>query len=203
MKSTRRQKAIGGKKPEGNKEQKKLVIPIKFLELPKDMEEALMQTAAVLRVQTTDVPERVEFLLIECAKLEEEIKDVRNKIDSSNGNLDKLKIRDVCGISFLPSLLDGVPAKELKYLADDLKKEIGSGVIALVSVANKKCSMVVCVTSDLVEIIDAVDLVRAGSHAVGGKGGGGRPDMAQAGGPDGANAQAALDAIQNSITKNK
>ena len=92
-----------------------------------------------------------------------------------------------------------MPAKELKSLADDLKTRVGTGVVALVSVTDGKASVVVGVTDDLTERLSAVDLVRAGSQAVGGKGGGGRPDMAQAGGPDGANAQAVLDAIEAAI----
>jgi alanyl-tRNA synthetase len=92
-----------------------------------------------------------------------------------------------------------VPAKDLKSLADDLKKEVGSGVVALVSTADGKASLVVGVTEDLTGRISAVDLVRVGSAALGGKGGGGRPDMAQAGGPDGAKAQAAVDAIEQAL----
>jgi alanyl-tRNA synthetase len=95
--------------------------------------------------------------------------------------------------------LDGVPARDLKSLADDLKKKLGSGVVALVSTADGKASLVVGVTDDLKERLSAIDLARAGSIAVGGKGGGGRPDMAQAGGPDAASAQAALDAIAQAI----
>jgi alanyl-tRNA synthetase len=94
-----------------------------------------------------------------------------------------------------------MPAKELKSLADELKAQMGSGVIALVSVNDGKASVVVGVTDDLTERASAVDLVRIGSAAVGGKGGGGRPDMAQAGGPDGTKGQAALDAIEAAIAE--
>jgi alanyl-tRNA synthetase len=108
-------------------------------------------------------------------------------------------IREVAGVRYSLRLLDGVPARDLKSLADDLKKKLGSGVVALVSTAEGKASLVVGVTDDLKERLSAIDLVRAGSAAVGGKGGGGRPDMAQAGGPDAASAQAALDAIEQAI----
>ncbi len=84
-------------------------------------------------------------------------------------------------------------------MADDLKAQVGSGVVALVAVADGKASLVVGVTDDLAGDISAVDLVRAGARAVGGKGGGGRPDMAQGGGPEGANAEAALAAIERAI----
>jgi len=95
--------------------------------------------------------------------------------------------------------LDGMPAKDLKGLADEMKNSLGSGVVALIAVNDGKVSLVVGVSEDLTNNISAVDLVRAGSAAVGGKGGGGRPDMAQAGGPDAANAQAALDAIEATL----
>ena len=88
-------------------------------------------------------------------------------------------------------------------MADDLKQRVGSGVVALVAVApddeGGKASIVVGVTDDLAGRLSAVDLVRVGSQAVGGKGGGGRPDMAQAGGPDGARAGEALAAIEQAL----
>ena len=90
-------------------------------------------------------------------------------------------------------------AKDLKGLADDAKAKIGSGVVAFVAVADGKASLVVGVTDDLTTRISAVDLVRLGAEALGGKGGGGRPDMAQAGGPDGARAQDALTAIERRL----
>ena len=85
-------------------------------------------------------------------------------------------------------------------MADQLKGQVGSGVVALVAVNDGKASIVVGVTDDLTERLSAVDLVRAGSQALGGKGGGGRPDMAQAGGPDGAKADAALSAIEEALS---
>ena len=163
-------------------------------------DDILGQTAALLKVRPADVPERVEALLGECRKLEGDIEDVRRRIDSGGGNgATALEVKDVGGIPFQPRLLEDVPAKELKSLADDLKNQVGSGVVALVSVSGGKASVVVGVTDDLTGRVSAVDLVRAGAQAVGGKGGGGRPDMAQAGGPDGANAAAALDAIETAL----
>jgi len=133
-------------------------------------------------------------------KLESDLKETRRQMATGGGNGGaEVETRDVGGIVYMPRLLDGMPAKELKSLADDLKKQVGSGVVALVSVADGKCSVVVGVTDDLTNANNAVDLVQAGSAAVGGKGGGGRPDMAQAGGPDGDKAQAALDAIESAI----
>ena len=96
-------------------------------------------------------------------------------------------------------VLDGMPAKDLKPMADDMKKQVGSGVVALIAVNDGKASLVVAVTEDLTGRFSAVDLVKAGAAAVGGKGGGGRPDMAQAGGPDGAKANDALAAIEQAM----
>ena len=98
-------------------------------------------------------------------------------------------------------VLSDLPAKELKPLADQMKQKLGSGVVALVAVSEGKASVVVGVTDDLTGKVSAVDLVRAASAAVGGKGGGGRPDMAQAGGPDGAAADAALSAVEQAISE--
>ena len=96
-------------------------------------------------------------------------------------------------------VLDGVPPRELKGMADELKSQLGSGVVALVATNDGKGSIVVAVTPDLTERVSAVDLVRIGAEAMGGKGGGGRPDMAQAGGPDGGLAAEAVSAIERAI----
>ena len=168
-----------------------------------ELENLLGMTARQLKTAPANVPVRVGALLGERKKLERELAEARNKLASGGGGnaAAEAEIREVGGIAFMPRLLDGMPAKELKSLADALKKQVGSGVVALVSVTDGKCSVVVGVTDDLTDGIDAVALVRAGSQAVGGKGGGGRPDMAQAGGPNGAKAQAALDAIEGSIPR--
>ena len=110
-------------------------------------------------------------------------------------------MREVGGIRFAPRQLAGVPPRELKPMADEIKKRIGSGVAALVSVTDGRASLVVGVTDDVAGKISAVDLVRAGSAVLGGKGGGGRPDMAQSGGPDGSAAAAALEAIAEAIAE--
>jgi alanyl-tRNA synthetase len=96
--------------------------------------------------------------------------------------------------------VEGVSPKDLKGLADDAKAKLGSGVVAFVAAADGKASLVVGVTDDLTARISAVDLVRLGAEALGGKGGGGRPDMAQAGGPDAGKAQAALAAIEQRLS---
>ena len=163
-----------------------------------DEEQALKTAAQLLNTAPAEIPTRVAMLLDERKRLEKELSEVRRAMATGGGN-GAAAVRDVGGIRFSPRLLDGVPARELKSLADDLKKQMGSGVVALVATAEGKASVVVGVTDDLTGQISAVDLVRVGSAAVGGKGGGGRPDMAQAGGPDAAQAQAALDAIEQAL----
>ena len=169
------------------------------LDYLENQDAALQRTAALLKSQPTEVPDRVASLIEERKRLERELTEARKKIAAGGGGgagQAAAETKDVGGIAFAPRLLDDMPAKDLKGLADEIKAQIKSGVVALVSVNDGKVSLVVGVTADLTATISAVDLVRAGSEAVGGKGGGGRPDMAQAGGPDGANAKAALDAIE-------
>ena len=109
-------------------------------------------------------------------------------------------IRTVGNVKFLGRAVTGVEIKDLKGLADEGKKQVGSGVVALVATSEDgKGSIVVGVTPDLVTRFSAVDLVRKASEVLGGKGGGGKPDMAQAGGPDGSKADAALKAIEAAL----
>ena len=165
-----------------------------------EQERLLGRVAQELKTGTEDVPERVLGLLDERKKLEREISDLRRKLATggaaAGGGGD---VSDIGGTKYAPRVLEGVPGKELKSMADEIKKQIGSGVTAIVSVDDGKASIVVGVTDDMTDRLSAVDLVRVGSAALGGKGGGGRPDMAQAGGPDGSAAQAALDAIAEAI----
>jgi alanyl-tRNA synthetase len=111
-------------------------------------------------------------------------------------------VRVVGDVKLMARAIEGVEMKDLKSLADDGKKQLGSGVVAIVGVTEDgKAGVVVGVTQDLVTRYNAVDLARVASVALGGKGGGGRPDMAQAGGPDGSKADAALEAIEKAIEK--
>ena len=165
-------------------------------------DELLQRAAAELKAAPADVPARVAALLDERRKLERELADTRRKLATGGGGSgDEDFARDVAGIRFAALKVDGVPARELKPMADDLKQRIGAGVVAIVAVDDGKASLVVGVTDDLTDRFDAVELVRAGSAALGGKGGGGRPDMAQAGGPDGAAADTAFEAIEAAITE--
>jgi alanyl-tRNA synthetase len=163
-------------------------------------EEALLrETANALRAAPAELPARLQSLIEERKRLERELSAAQRALASGGGGAAKPAAKDVGGVKFAGRAVDNVPAKELKTLADDMKKEIGSGVVALVASADGKASLVVGVTPDLVARFNAVDLVRAGAEALGGKGGGGRPDMAQAGGPDAANAAQALAAVEQAV----
>ncbi|MEQ8654067.1 MAG: alanine--tRNA ligase [Kiloniellales bacterium] len=163
-----------------------------------ERQEALLsETAAVAKTAPADLPARVGQLLEERRKLEREVTELRRKIAAGGGgDAAPAEQRKVAGISLIAKLLPDMPAKDLKPLADELKRQVGSGVVALVATNEGKASLVVGVTEDLTDRLDAVSLVRAGSSALGGKGGGGRPDMAQAGGPEAAKAAEALAAIE-------
>ena len=166
-----------------------------------ERENLLGQVALDLKTGPEDVPSRVLGLLEERKKLEREISDLRRKLATGDGSpSDNGNVTEIAGLKYAPRVMEGIPGKELKSMADEIKKQIGSGVTAIVSVDDGKASIVVGVTDDVTERISAVDLVRVGSAALGGKGGGGRPDMAQAGGPDGSAARAAVDAIAEALS---
>jgi alanyl-tRNA synthetase len=166
---------------------------------------ALAKTAASeLRTSIEDVPARITSLLEERKKLERDLSDARKKLamggGAAAGNGAAGGVREIGNVKFLARAVEGVETKDLKSLVDDGKKQIGSGVVAIVGVTEDgKAGIVVGVTADLTSRFNAVELVRKGSEALGGKGGGGRPDMAQAGGPDGAKADAALSAIEKAM----
>ncbi|WP_322518029.1 alanine--tRNA ligase [Rhodopseudomonas palustris] len=163
------------------------------------------QAAAELRTTVDDMPARIAALMDERKKLERELSDARKKLAMGGGGAagaadGGADVRDVGGIKLMARAVEGIEIKDLKSLVDQGKKQLGSGVIALVARSEDgKGSIVVGVTPDLVARFSAVDLVRTASAVLGGKGGGGKPDMAQAGGPDGSKAQAALDAIAAAI----
>ncbi len=158
--------------------------------------------AANIKAPLSEVTERVSQLAEERRKLERELSDTKKKLalaGSGGGQAATAGPESVAGVSVLARVLDGVPAKELRGLVDEGKKSIGSGVIAYVGVEDGKAALAVGVTDDLKGKVSAVDLVKAGVAAVGGQGGGGRPDMAQGGGPNGAEAAKALDAIRTAL----
>ena len=161
----------------------------------------LAAVASVLRVAVHDTPDRVAALLDERRQLEREVSELRQKLAAGGGQPGDPGAKDIGGIAFASRTLQDLPAKELKPLADSLKQQLGSGVVAVIAVNDGKASLVVGVTDDLTVRVSAVDLVRVGSASLGGKGGGGRPDMAQAGGPNGADAEQAVVAIEAALAQ--
>ncbi len=163
-----------------------------------EQDRRLKSVAAALKVGPAEVLARVESLVDERKKLERELTDARKKLAMGGGAAagEGGAAEQVAGVGFLGKAVSGVAPKDLKGLADEGKKSLGSGVVVFVGDAEGKASVVVGVTDDLVKRFSAVDLVRVASTALGGQGGGGRPDMAQAGGPDASKAGEAIDAVK-------
>jgi alanyl-tRNA synthetase len=160
----------------------------------------LQEVAGLLKTPLEEVPERLAALLDVRRKLERELGEARRKLAMGGGTGGGDPIRDIGGVKLMARAVSGVEMRDLKSLADEGKKRLGSGVVAIVGVANDgKAGIVVGVTDDLTPKLDAVSLVRAGAEKLGGKGGGGRRDMAQAGGPDGDQADAALAAVEAAL----
>jgi alanyl-tRNA synthetase len=160
-------------------------------------EDALKSAASLLRTTPEDVEARVAALLDERKKLERELADAKKALALGGGGASaETADEEVGGLKFSGQVIDGLDAKELRGLLDQAKQRLGSGVAAIVAVNEGKASIAAAVTEDLVGKVSAVDLVRAGVEALGGKGGGGRPDMAQGGGPDGAKAADAIAAVK-------
>jgi alanyl-tRNA synthetase len=151
----------------------------------------LAEAAATLKAQPGDVPARVRALLDERRALQSEVADLRRKL-AMGGPAEAEKPKDINGIAFVHQVLEGVPGKDLPALVDDHKARLGSGAILLIAEDGGKAAVAAGVTSDLTGRVSAVDLVKAAVEALGGKGGGGRPDMAQGGAKDAANADAAI-----------
>jgi alanyl-tRNA synthetase len=157
----------------------------------------LRELAGLLKATPQDSVERLSTVLDERRKFERDLADARKKLAMGGGGSGAASdVSDINGVKFMGRSVEGVEMKDLKGLADEAKVQLGSGVVALINIAEDgKAGLVVAVTADLIGRFSAVDLVRVGAEALGGKGGGGRPDMAQAGGPDGAKAADAIEAI--------
>ena len=167
-----------------------------------DEARTLAGLAGQLKAPVAEVADRLATLLDERRRLERELTDARKKLAMGGATGDGDEARDVAGIKLMARVVEGVEMRDLKSLADEGKARLGSGIVAIVGVApDGKAGLVVGVTEDLTARYDAVGLVRAGAGHLGGKGGGGRRDMAQAGGPNGAGAQAALDAIAEALAQ--
>jgi len=161
-----------------------------------EREAALLDVAEVVKAPPLGVRERVQALIEERKSLERELSELRRKLATGSGGGAGQTDTTINGVRLIARVLDGVPAKELRGLVDDLKKREGSGVFVMIGVAEGKAAITVGVSDDVVKKgVSAVALVQAGAKALGGQGGGGRPDMAQAGGPDGAKAEEAIAAI--------
>ena len=156
----------------------------------------LDEAAAALRAPPAELPARIAQLVDERKRLERELAQARQAVARGGAGLTE---HEVAGVPFASRRLSDIPAKDLRAMTDEAKRRIGSGVVALVSVNEGKAQLVVGVTADLTDRFSAVELVRAAALAVGGQGGGGRADLAQAGGPDGAKADAALEAIEQTL----
>ncbi len=165
-----------------------------------EQEKRVRELASKLRVQPSELVARVETLVEERRKLEKEVADLKKKLAMGGPAQASDETRDLKGVKYLGKALAGVAPRDLKGLVDEAKASLGSGVVVLVGVSEDgKASVVVGVTSDLTDRFSAVDLVRVASETLGGKGGGGRPDLAQAGGPDASKADAAVEAVAEAI----
>ena len=164
-------------------------------------EDALKGAASLLKTTPDDVETRVAALLDERRKLERELAEAKKALALGGGGASAPAAdEEVGGIKFSGQVLDGLDPKDLRGLLDSAKARLGSGVAAVVAVNEGKAAIAAAVTDDLTGKISAVDLVRAGVEALGGKGGGGRPDMAQGGGPDGNKAAEAIAAVKAVLT---
>jgi len=160
-------------------------------------EEALKGVASLLRAAPDEAEARVAALLDERKRLERELAEAKKALAlGGGGGAAPAADESVGGITFSGQVLEGLDPKDLRGLLDQAKARIGSGVAAIVAVNEGRASIAAAVTDDLTARFSAVDLVRAGVEALGGKGGGGRPDMAQGGGPDGAKAADAIAAVK-------
>jgi alanyl-tRNA synthetase len=162
-----------------------------------EQERALKRAAAALKARPDELPDRVAALVDERRRLANEIADLRRKLAlAGDGGGAAPQPREVGGVPFLAQVLEGVSGKELRGLIDAHKGRIGSGAILLIAEADGKAAVAAGVTDDLTGRVSAVDIVRAAAEAMGGRGGGGRPDMAQAGAADASRAAEAIAAAE-------
>jgi alanyl-tRNA synthetase len=169
------------------------------LEYLSQQDRTLAQVALEMKVQAADVPARVKALMDERKKLENEVASLRRELAMAGGagqGGDAGAARDVNGVQFVAQVLSGVTGKDLPPLIDEHKSRIGSGAVLLIADTGGKAAVAAGVTDDLKGTVSAVDLVKAAVVELGGKGGGGRPDMAQGGGKDATNADAAIKAAE-------
>ena len=171
-------------------------------------DERVREAAAVLKTRPDDLVERLKALVEERRTLERQLAEAKRQIAvggggqaAAGGGAAADAVRTIGKVKLLARTVQGLNPKDLRGLIDDGKKQVGSGIVAIVGVTEDgKAGLAVGVTDDLIKTWNAVELVKAGAEALGGKGGGGRPDMAQAGGPDGSKAPDALRAIESCLS---
>ena len=167
-----------------------------------ERETRLKEAAASLKASPEEVPARVAALLDERRRLERELAEAKKALAMGGGSkAEAAGPEQVGGHAFIGQVIEGLDPKGLRGLVDEAKKRLASGVVALVAVNEGRATVAVGVTDDLVSSRSAVDLVRKAVSAVGGQGGGGRPDMAQGGGPDGTSAAAAIEAVKAALSE--
>jgi alanyl-tRNA synthetase len=162
-------------------------------------EDRLREAAAALKATPDEVPQRVAALLDERRRLERELAEAKKALALGGGAKQETGPEHINGHAFVGQVIEGLDPKGLRSLVDENKARVGSGVVALIAINDGRASVAVGVTDDLSGAINAVDLVKTAVAARGGQGGGGRPDMAQGGGPEGAQAPAAMAAIRSAI----
>lgn len=173
------------------------IAGIAALDYLRSLQEQIGKLSFTLKCPSVEIPEKIDLLLQERKTFERQLADLRQKMAlGSSSDTTAAGLKQIGQINVLTKNLIDIPVKDLKPLVDQLKTEVKSGVIILTSVVEDKVALVVGVTADLTHKVNAVDLVRAGSEVLGGKGGGGRPDMAQAGGSNPTEIPAAMAAIE-------
>lgn len=163
-----------------------------------NQDKEIRQVAIKLKISPSDLNSRIGSLLEEKKKLEREIHDIRKKL-STVDNEDKYPVKEINGIKFFSKIIHNIQPSELKSMVDDLRKDT-SGIFCLITIFEEKASIVIGITSDLTDKYNAVDLVKIAVTQLGGKGGGGRKDLAQGGGPNFSSANAALESIESSLS---
>ncbi len=159
-------------------------------------ETALDAAAGVLKTTPELLPERVKALLDERKTMQNELDNFRKQLAMAGSGKAQVSVKEVGGKPFLAQVLSGVSGKDLRGFIDEHKTRIGSGVVLLIADTGDRAAVAAGVTDDLCGDISAVDIVRVAAEVLGGKGGGGRPDMAQAGGPSAENSEQAIAAVE-------
>jgi len=165
-----------------------------------EQEEWIKRSAALLKTEPWMLPDRIEGLIAERRKLEQEIAELRRRLATGEAS-PPVTVTRIGDVPFSARVMEGVPPKELRSAADAVKRSLGSGVVALIAINEGKAAVVVSVTRDLEDRVDARRLVHAGVLAVGGKQSGGRTDVAQGGGPNGTSASQALAEIEAELKR--